>query len=499
MVLTIDFGGISTTHVVIGAFVTWLLLRYFSAKNLRHIPTVGGPSVPILSIVALYNFLANGKKVVLDGYQKFKGRVFKVALLDRWLVVICNPRLVEELQKLPEALVGYSLLEIFETKHIFGADLLTDPVHLALLRTLTRNLGQVFGDMYQEVETAFQELVPANEKEWLPVHASPVMRTIVTRAANRVFVGVPVCRDEGYLYLMVHFAEDVNKAFGLYTVVPSFAQGFVARKAKAVMDDCIERCLGYMRPAIKDRTTMMDSFGDNWADKPNDMIQWTIEETKARGQGEYDMARMLMFINSGAVETTSQAVIHALYDISMRPELADELREEVERAIAEDGWTKDATNKMRKLDSFLRESQRINGPMIVSMFRLVREPVTLSDGTFFPAGTTIASPTLGAHFDDTIYPNASTFDPLRFYKAEAAGQPQFVTTSPEYLTFGHGKHACPGRFFAVNELKAILAYMLMHYDIKPEQEGVRPENKSMGLGVLPNPDAKVMFRKRHAG
>ena len=41
---------------------------------------------------------------------------------------------------------------------------------------------------------------------------------------------------------------------------------------------------------------------------------------------------------------------------------------------------------------------------------------------------------------------------------------QFVTTSPEYMAFGHGKHACPGRFLASNELKIALCHLLMKYE-----------------------------------
>ena len=37
------------------------------------------------------------------------------------------------------------------------------------------------------------------------------------------------------------------------------------------------------------------------------------------------------------------------------------LRDEVEAAIAADGWTKAAMDKMWKVDSFLKESQRVNG------------------------------------------------------------------------------------------------------------------------------------------
>jgi hypothetical protein len=36
------------------------------------------------------------------------------------------------------------------------------------------------------------------------------------------------------------------------------------------------------------------------------------------------------------------------------------MREEAERVIGEEGWTKAALNNMTKIDSFLRESQRHN-------------------------------------------------------------------------------------------------------------------------------------------
>jgi hypothetical protein len=45
----------------------------------------------------------------------------------------------------------------------------------------------------------------------------------------------------------------------------------------------------------------------------------------------------------------------------LSPEYVAPLREEVESAVREDGWSKAAMGKCSKLDSFLRESQRFNG------------------------------------------------------------------------------------------------------------------------------------------
>ena len=56
----------------------------------------------------------------------------------------------------------------------------------------------------------------------------------------------------------------------------------------------------------------------------------------------------------------------------------------------------------------------------------------------------------------------------------------------------------PGRFFAANELKAMMAYVVLNYDVKlpPEANGVRPQNLEIGPVVIPNQTAHVLFKKR---
>lgn len=49
-----------------------------------------------------------------------------------------------------------------------------------------------------------------------------------------------------------------------------------------------------------------------------------------------------------------------LLDLAARPEYAQPMREEVQAVINEEGWTKVAVGKLWKLDSFLKESQRLS-------------------------------------------------------------------------------------------------------------------------------------------
>ena len=56
----------------------------------------------------------------------------------------------------------------------------------------------------------------------------------------------------------------------------------------------------------------------------------------------------------------------------------------------------------------------------------------------------------------------------------------------------------PGRFFAGNEMKAALAYLVVNYDVKFPNDGARPPNQYFGTAVVPNTKAMVLFRKRQA-
>jgi hypothetical protein len=56
----------------------------------------------------------------------------------------------------------------------------------------------------------------------------------------------------------------------------------------------------------------------------------------------------------------------------------------------------------------------------------------------------------------------------------------------------------PSRFFAGNELKAMLCNVILKYDVRMEADGVRPEDFPVGTTMLPNQKAKVLFRKRRA-
>ena len=102
--------------------------------------------------------------------------------------------------------------------------------------------------------------------------------------------------------------------------------------------------------------------------------------------------------------------------------------------------------------------------------------------------------------DESVYPDAMRYDGYRFYnKRQEVGHEhrhQFVTTSPEHLGFGHGMHACPGRFFAANEIKVFLIHLLLKYDWKFTEQQGRPESIQHGVEIICDQNVEFLFKER---
>ena len=129
------------------------------------------------------------------------------------------------------------------------------------------------------------------------------------------------------------------------------------------------------------------------------------------------------------------------------------------------------------------------------------EDVTLSDGMLLPKGAHTMCPIGPILLSNSVHPDPTTFQPLRFYNLRQEpgewNKHQFATTSPQNLHFGHGKYSCPGRFFAGNVIKIVIGTLLLQYDIElPNRSQQRPQNWLMHEYNFPNPEAKVVLRKR---
>ena len=274
-----------------------------------------------------------------------------------------------------------------------------------------------------------------------------------------------------------------------------------SQEARAIITPILERKRARKAALLKEGKT---------PERSSDAIEWLEECAKGR---DYDPAVSQLLFSMAAIHTTSDMTTQVIFDLCQQPGLVQALREEVISVISTEGWKKTSLYKLKLMDSVLKESQRMKPISIgeyasivltvadrmspVSMRRVAEENIQLHDGTQIPRGASIMV-SQDQLWDNSMYPNSETFDGYRFLKMRQVpgheSSAQLVATSPQHLGFGHGKHACPGRFFAANEVKIALSHMLLKYDFKLV-DGSPPAVK-MGLSLGTNPRGKIAIRRR---
>ncbi|KAF8546289.1 cytochrome P450, partial [Imleria badia] len=313
---------------------------------------------------------------------------------------------------------------------------------------------------------------------------------IICRASHRSFVGLPLCRNPDYVALNIRFTIDAvtgGLAIGFF---PKFLRPLAARFITNVPES-IRRGITHLRPIIEERRKYLSEYGKDWTEKPNDFLSWLMDEVPD-ATVESMTKRMLTVNLAGIHESCLDLLLMLHFRFShLRSQYAQPLREEVETIIEKEGWSKVSVSKV---DSFLKESIRIDGIDALTLSRKAVNDFAFSDGTLILKGTRVNAGLIALHHDDALYENSKLFDPVP--EDGEGAKHRFVATSPEYLSFGHGLHALYVFFFTAAELKIMLAHIVTAYDIKLEENTTRPRRLHIGNSIGANPTAKVMFRKR---
>lgn len=114
-------------------------------------------------------------------------------------------------------------------------------------------------------------------------------------------------------------------------------------------------------PLIEERTSSKDG-------SHTDMLQWLTDSAKGKDAEMDRLVRRMLFLNMAAIHTTAEVASIALMDLCAHPEYISVLRKEMLDAT-EDGSkvTHSTLNKLKKTDSFIKESHRLN-PLGLSKF-----------------------------------------------------------------------------------------------------------------------------------
>ncbi|KAK1224080.1 hypothetical protein PQX77_008410 [Marasmius sp. AFHP31] len=511
--------------------LTFTAYRYVNARRERSkldaIPTLG-PDGILSSYLTVWRFISDVRALVEEGVAKYGGSPFKIPTMDGWQVVVSGEQHYDDMRRAPDDVISSmaAIEDTLQLKYTMSPKINVSPLQDRVIRApLTRNIGARFEEIRDECIHQVAQFIPAKD-DWVEyTDMVGLMQNIVVRVTNRYFVGLPLCRDDDWSDLNIKFTLNValnGMVIGLFPKILHPVAGRIFTKRHS----SLRRAVRHLAPIVRERLEMERQYGPGveWPGKPNDLISWLLDECAVNGQDWQkgsieDLAMRVLGVNFVAVHTTSAAITTSLHRLAANPHVADTLREEINRVLEEEGgWSKTAVVKMYLLDSFLKESTRMGmiGPCgyfllvillllpyndvvlhAVGVSRVALKDFKFSDGTAIPAGTKVAMAAHNIHHTDDHYPSPDSFQASRFSDKGDTLKNHMATPTWGWLTFGAGKHACPGRFFAVNELKILLSHIVLNYDVKfPDDNAAFPDPIVIGTAFMPNNKSKVLFRKR---
>ncbi|KLP22404.1 cytochrome P450 monooxygenase [Fusarium fujikuroi] len=429
----------------------------------------------------------NPRAVMAKGYVKFKNEVFGLDTQDGVKLVI-PPSFLDELKSHPALSFKVSIDNDMQIEYThFGGP--AEYVIHAIKANLTGSLS------------AFTPLLHRMRQEWTPVKVhDKVLRLIATNNA-RVFQGTAASLDEEWLaastgYVLACF-DCIRALKQWHPWLRPLVYRFIPERA-AIRDQWTKgrkRVMASMRERqekggnLEDPPTMLDHLSNGRNEHIADDV-------------ELQLLHQMTLIAVGTV-TTFSSTTQAIYDLVAHPEYIPILWEEVKSVPRDENgnFTKDSTVAMDKLDSFLKESQRFNSPDLTTFQRAAIADMKLPDGTFVPKGTKLEINTCSIHKDHELYENPEEFDGLRFHKwRKAPGKEKkymYSSSGTDDLSWGFGRHACPGRYLSAINIKLIMAELLMNYDIKRPDGVSRPKNIEFEVLCSPEPDFEILFKDRN--
>ncbi|KAL1297659.1 hypothetical protein AAFC00_006214 [Neodothiora populina] len=212
--------------------------------------------------------------------------------------------------------------------------------------------------------------------------------------------------------------------------------------------------------------------------------RWKVQHDG--GCSTEDIARLETATVIGVVSNSIVSAFYSVLDIYSRPDLLARLREEIEQNAVvttqpEEQGVENVIDVARIRDSCpnlisaFQETLRFRSQ--ASPSRAVTEDVLIANGEYLlKKGSLLFMPSKSINYEAGIWgTKADVFDPLRFAAAttttDGAAPPTTNTAAKvrpsSFMAFGVAPALCPGRHFATGEILALVAMMILRFDLTP--------------------------------
>lgn len=238
-----------------------------------------------------------------------------------------------------------------------------DEFDSTMRNVLTRNTPAVLASFTAEVEYAVNKMIGPC-KEWTAIKPRYAMSRIASIMSGRAFVGLPLSRQEEWVEATVDYTAGVSRAWLILRLIPWPIRFFVAPFLPQVKALKQQRSINEQKlaPVIAEKRS---GAKKDKGIPGGDMLEWFISQY-SRTPNAQQLGRDQLLATFASIYNLSNALSYIIFDLAaLDPEDVELMREEVLQHVPADGRI-DKMNlpKLKRLDSFAKESQRLSPPSL---------------------------------------------------------------------------------------------------------------------------------------
>ncbi len=234
-----------------------------------------------------------------------------------------------------------------------------------------------------------------------------------------------------------------------------------------------------------------------WSDLLGTLLAARDDDGAGMSDGQLRDEVMTLFL--AGHETTSLALAHALYLLSLNPAIEQRLHGEITGVLGDRLPTADDARSLPFTEWVLKETMRLYPPAWATG-RETTKPYELRGHTI-PVGSQLMCSQWIVHRDARWYPDPERFDPERWSPERVKDIPRYA-----YFPFGGGPRVCIGNHFAMMEATLLLAMIVQRFRVEllPGQRlelapAVTLRQKGEGLQVRTLARSEEDLRRRRVG